>query len=251
MDAIAVNIQEFSYGNVPVLKQVHFTVPAGGFTVLLGENGAGKSTMLKLMLGELPLDAGSSIQILGQEVGSFRDWPKLSYVPQGGMGSWQSFPASVEEVVQANLYARIGRFRFAGKKEKQQVKRALALVGMEPFARRQISRLSGGQQQRILLARALVNEPKLLFLDEPTSGMDEASTEKFYDLLKQIHEEQGVTIFMITHDRKRLEAYADAVWILENGTLHEGACLIQEQPVPGTMAQQSEVREHIKNAGRQ
>ena len=226
MDTIEVQIQKFSYGNVQVLKQIQFTVPEGTFCVLLGQNGAGKSTLLKLMLGEISLDEQGAIRLFGQNVCQFHSWSKISYVPQGGMASYQNFPASVEEIVQANLYTRIGKFRFAGKEEKEMVQQALAGVGMEKFSKRLIGKLSGGQQQRVLLARALVNKPKLLLLDEPTSGMDENSTENFYELLKKIHKEQDVTIFMITHDRQRMEAYADTVWRLEEGKLRQikGCC---------------------------
>ena len=131
MDTIEVQIQKFSYGNVQVLKQIQFTVPEGTFCVLLGQNGAGKSTLLKLMLGEISLDEQGAIRLFGQNVCQFHSWSKISYVPQGGMASYQNFPASVEEIVQANLYTRIGKFRFAGKEEKEMVQQALAGVGME------------------------------------------------------------------------------------------------------------------------
>ena len=130
MDTIEVQIQKFSYGNVQVLKQIQFTVPEGTFCVLLGQNGAGKSTLLKLMLGEISLDEQGAIRLFGQNVCQFHSWTKISYVPQGGMASYQNFPASVEEIVQANLYTRIGKFRFAGKEEKEMVQQALAGVGM-------------------------------------------------------------------------------------------------------------------------
>ncbi|XBX04167.1 metal ABC transporter ATP-binding protein [Enterocloster clostridioformis] len=220
MDAIAVKGLDFSYGNTRILRNINFTIPEGRFAVLLGPNGAGKSTLLKLMLGELPFNGQRGrIELLGQEIRQFRDWQKISYVSQNGMASCQSFPASVEELVQVDLYAQIGRFRFAGRKEKEQVRGALNQVGMGDFAKRMIGRLSGGQQQRVLLARALVNAPRLLLLDEPTSSMDEDSTTLFYRLLYQINREQGVTIWIVTHDRKRLMAYADDIWLLEDESL--------------------------------
>lgn len=220
MDAIAVKGLDFSYGNTRILKNISFAVPEGRFAVLLGPNGAGKSTLLKLLLGELPLNGQRGrIKLLGQEIRQFKDWQKVSYVSQNGMASYQNFPASVEEIVRANLYARIGKIRFAGKREKEQVCRVLAQVGVEDFAKQLIGRLSGGQQQRVLLARALVNAPRLLLLDEPTSGMDENSTALFYKLLGQINREQGVTIWIVTHDRRRLAAYADDIWLLEDGNM--------------------------------
>ena len=196
MDVIAVKGLDFSYGNTQILKNINFTVPEGRFAVLLGPNGAGKSTLIKLMLGELPLSGQTGkIELLGQEIRQFKDWKKISYVSQNGMASCQNFP---------------------GKREREQVRRVLHQVGMGDFAKRLIGRLSGGQQQRVLLARALINAPRLLLLDEPTSGMDEDSTTLFYRLLYQINREQGVTIWIVTHDRKRLMAYADDIWLLED-----------------------------------
>ena len=132
MDAIAVRGLNFSYGNTQVLKQIDFTVPENRFAVLLGQNGAGKSTLLKLLLGELyPGEKKGGISIFGCDIRQFKNWKCLSYVPQSGMASCQNFPASVEEIVQANLYAQIGLFRFAGKREKDQVRQALLQVGKE------------------------------------------------------------------------------------------------------------------------
>lgn len=218
MDAITVRGLDFSYGSTQVLDHVDFTVPQGRLAVLLGPNGAGKSTLLKLLLGELTLGGeDKSIRLLDIPLRQFKGWREISYVPQRGMASYQNFPASVEEIVRADLYSGIGRFSLSRKKEKEQVLQALCLVGMEDFAKRLIGRLSGGQQQRVLLARALVKNPKLLLMDEPTTGMDEKSTRDFYRLLREINMKQGVTVLMVTHDRKRLEPFADDIWLLEEG----------------------------------
>ena len=218
MEAIKIEKLDFSYGKEQVLENIEFSLPEGHFCLLLGENGAGKSTFLRLLLGELTAESGQ-IRIFGQDVERFKDWQQISYAAQNGMTGWKDFPASAEEIVQANLYRRIGFFRFAGKKEKAQVQRAFELVGMEGFEKRLIGNLSGGQQQRILLARALVNEPKLLVLDEPTSALDEKNAEGFYGLLQKIHEKQKITILMVTHDAKLAERYAQDVWVLENGRI--------------------------------
>lgn len=220
MDAITVRGLDFSYGSTQVLDHVDFTVPHGRVAVLLGPNGAGKSTLLKLLLRELFLSSDDkSIWLLGVPLKQFKGWRKISYVPQRGMASYQNFPASVEEIVRADLYSGIGRFSFARKKEKELVRQSLCLVGMEDFSKRLIGRLSGGQQQRVLLARALVKKPELLLMDEPTTGMDEKSTKEFYRLLREINRTQGVTVLMVTHDRKRLEPFADDIWLLEDGRM--------------------------------
>ena len=234
MNAIEIKNLHFSYGKENVLDGVSLCLKEGRLAILAGENGAGKSTLLRLLLGELPIgeshkgdqEEGSSdgsIEILGQDIRQFKDWSSISYVPQNGMGGWKDFPASVEEIVRANLYKQIGLFRFAGKKERQQVRAALAQVGMEEYQNRLIGRLSGGQQQRVLLARALVNEPKLLILDEPTSALDEKNASHFYRLLKKINAEKRITVLMVTHDLKRASSYADAIWVLEDGRVKQEA----------------------------
>lgn len=234
MNAIEIKNLHFSYGKENVLEGVSLCLKEGRLAILAGENGAGKSTLLRLLLGELPIgeshkgdhEEGSSdgsIEILGQDIRQFKDWSSISYVPQNGMGGWKDFPASVEEIVRANLYKQIGLFRFAGKKERQQVRAALAQVGMEEYQNRLIGRLSGGQQQRVLLARALVNEPKLLILDEPTSALDEKNASHFYQLLKKINAEKKLTVLMVTHDLKRAAAYADDIWVLEDGKIKQEA----------------------------
>ena len=222
MNAIEIKNLHFSYGKENVLDGVSLCLKEGRLAILAGENGAGKSTLLRLLLGELPIgeshkgdqEEGSSdgsIEILGQDIRQFKDWSSISYVPQNGMGGWKDFPASVEEIVRANLYKQIGLFRFAGKKERQQVRAALAQVGMEEYQNRLIGRLSGGQQQRVLLTRALCATRKILLLDEPVSGLDPVATADMYQIINELNKEDRVTIIMISHDISEVATYASHV----------------------------------------
>ena len=234
MEMINISDISFSYGNSQILDHASLHVSEGHFSALIGSNGAGKSTLMKLMLGEMRLGKDNgSIQLMGQDIRQFKDWKKISYVPQNGMVSYRDFPASVEEIVMANLYSQIGRFRFPGKKEKEQVHQALCQVGMEDYQNRLIGRLSGGQQQRVLLARSLVNHPQLLLLDAPTSGIDEQNTNEFYQLLQRLNQKRDMTILMVTHDLQSLHDLADDVWLLEDGKTR----LLPHEEVPGNSSE--------------
>lgn len=234
MEMINISDISFSYGNSQILDHASLHVSEGHFSALIGSNGAGKSTLMKLMLGEMRLGKDNgSIQLMGQDIRQFKDWKKISYVPQNGMVSYRDFPASVEEIVMANLYSQIGRFRLPGKKEKEQVHQALCQVGMEDYQNGLIGRLSGGQQQRVLLARSLVNHPQLLLLDEPTSGIDEQNTNEFYQLLQRLNQKRDMTILMVTHDLQSLHDLADDVWLLEDGKTR----LLPHEEVPGNSSE--------------
>lgn len=218
MKAVEIEHLRFSYGEGEVLKDINLTVEKGEFCVLLGSNGAGKTTLMKLLLGELALrKEDGKIELLGEPIRNFHKWGKVGYVPQNGTSVYRGFPASVREVVQANLYS--GMFRRTSKGQKNKVRETLKLVGMEGFAERLIGRLSGGQLQRVLLARALVSQPELLVLDEPTTGIDRENSAAFLALLKELNQKHGVTVLMITHDRNRIKDLADKIWLLEDGQL--------------------------------
>lgn len=225
MNVLETSNLSFAYGEIPVLSHISFGLPQGSFAALIGPNGAGKSTLLKLLLGELTPTAGT-IRLLGQDMGSFHGWRKIGYVPQEGLARHTDFPASVREVVQANLCAEIGLFRFPKKQHRERVERALELVGMEAYGRRLIGALSGGQRQRVLLARALVSMPDVMILDEPTSGMDQKSAEDFYDLLSRLNRNRGLTILMVSHDVERICGRVSRIYCLEE---HIMAVLRPEQ----------------------
>lgn len=218
MAAIDVEGLSFSYRDVPVLQNVSFSVSEGSFSALIGSNGTGKSTLVKLLLGELEPTAGR-ISLFGEDISVFRKWPEIGYVSQEGLTRKADFPANVYEIVAASLYSRTGLFHFPTKKDRDRVYAALEEVGMKEYSRRLIGELSGGQRQRVLIARALCAEPKMMILDEPITGMDAASAVSFYELLRELNRKRGLTVFMVTHDLDRISAYADSIFCLEYGSL--------------------------------
>lgn len=208
------------YGSEAVFRNVSFQINPGDFVAIIGANGSGKSTLMKLLLGELDLQQGS-IRLFGEPAQQFRKWPRIGYVPQNSQQQIVNFPASVLEVVLANLYSRNGFFHFTRKKDKEQAKAALAEVQMEAYSKRLLSELSGGQQQRVMLARVLVSNPELLVLDEPTTGVDFATVDLLYKKLAQLNRIEGRTIIMVTHDLTRASEVVGRVLCLEEGSMVE------------------------------
>ena len=207
----------FSYGEVPVLSCASFGLPQGGFAALIGPNGAGKSTLLKLLLGELSPSSGA-VRLLGQDTARFRNWRRLGYVPQDGLARHTDFPASVEEVVLANLSGEIGLLRFPRQEHRERVRQALELVGMAGYGRRLIGALSGGQRQRLAMARALLHDSPIYVFDEATSNVDAESEN---DIMKAIHSLAGKkTVILISH-RLANVVDSDCIYVLEAGRIAE------------------------------
>jgi zinc transport system ATP-binding protein len=210
----------FHYADEPIFAGIGFSVRKGDMVAVIGANGAGKSTLLKLILGELTPAAGS-IRLFGREVRSFRDWPKIGFLPQSAPAAGEHFPATAEEIVTASLFAQIGLLRFPRAEHRAKARAALREVGMEDCAGRLISRLSGGQRQRVMLARVLAGEPELLLLDEPTTGVDEETVLALFSLLTRLNRESGLTVMMVTHDTERAASCVSRILCLENGSLLE------------------------------
>lgn len=219
----------FHYGNELIFSKIAFSVNKGDFIAVIGANGTGKSTLLRLLLGEITPVAGS-IRLFHQDIRHFNSWPQIGYVPQNGFSSSVTFPATVEEIVKANLFSQIGLFKFPKKQHHDKTMKALELVGMAPYSKRMIGSLSGGQQQRVMLARVLVNSPEVMILDEPTTGVDDKTVKSLYDLLAQLNKETGLTIVMVTHDFSRVSDYVSRILCLEEGSLVElGKAQINEE----------------------
>ena len=133
-----------------------------------------------------------------------------------GLSRGIDFPATVEEIVMMNMYKEIGRFRFPKKIHREKVREALKVVDMTEFSTRKFSELSGGQQQRVIIAKAIVNSPEMLILDEPTTGIDHHSESVLYELLDKLHRENKITIVMISHDLEKIKRHSDRLIKIED-----------------------------------
>ena len=188
----------FTHGEVRVLESINLTVEAGDFLGIIGPNGSGKTTLLRLALGLLQPSSGK-VRLFGHAPESFRQWGRVGYVPQKATLD-PGLPATVQEVVASGLVAALGLLGRAGAVERRRVGEVLAHVGMDALAAARIGTLSPGQQQRVLIARALVSNPELLILDEPTGGVDPEAQTSFYALLQHLHREREVTLILVSHD---------------------------------------------------
>jgi zinc transport system ATP-binding protein len=220
----------FFYEQKKVIDNLSFTILERDFVGLVGSNGAGKTTLLRMMVGLLKPDRGE-IRLFGQPVSQFKDWDMIGYVPQKNALN-PLFPATVKEVVMSGLYGKKKLFRRLTKKDYQKCDDALESMGIINLANRRIGQLSGGQQQRVFLARALVNNPQLLILDEPTVGIDSETQADFFQLIRHMHQHHHITFVMVTHDMDMIRTYLGREPVQTCGGLsfyvkhtHESECL--------------------------
>ena len=209
-----------TYGGDPVVADVSLSIPVGGFVGIVGPSGAGKTTLLRALLGAVPAGVGT-VRLFGEEVGARRQ-TRVGYVPQLETVDW-NFPVTVREVVAMGL-TRDGRlfgWPRLSHNEHGQVGRLLERLGIGELGDRHIRELSGGQQQRVFLARALVREPRLLLLDEPTSGVDIKTRHDVLHLLAELNHE-GVTVVLTTHDLNSVAAHLPQIVCLNRRLVAHG-----------------------------
>jgi zinc transport system ATP-binding protein len=188
-----VEVKNVSYSYVPgnpILKDINLNIHQGDYLGVVGPNGGGKTTLIKLILGLLKLQEGS-IDVLCK---------KVAYVGQRATDFDQKFPITVGDAVSMGRYSVNGLFKGLTKADKKIIADSIDLVGMSDFKKTLVGDLSGGQQQKVFIARALAQEPEIIFLDEPTSGVDQSSQEQFYRILKNLNQEMGITLVIISHD---------------------------------------------------
>jgi len=210
-DDLAIHVEDLTaaYRDMPVLWDIDLNVPQGVLMAIVGPNGAGKTTLIKCILGLVEPAAGH-VRIFGKE---YADNRKLvGYVPQRGSVDWD-FPTTVIDVVMMGRYGALGWVKRPGKPEREMAAEALEKVGMADFAGRQISQLSGGQQQRVFLARALVQDASVYFMDEPFQGVDVTTEKAIITILRQLRED-GKTVVVVHHDLQTVNEYFDWVTLL-------------------------------------
>ena len=208
----------FGYGADPILDGVDLGLSAGEFTVLAGANGSGKTTLLKLCVGLFRPDEGS-VRVLGGEPMDASIRRQIGYAPQG-LRMATSLPVSVSEVVAAGLSPSRGLFHRMGRKDWTRVSAAIDAVGLGDLKAECLFELSGGEQQRAILARALVGEPTLLLLDEPTTGIDQRFRPALADELRR-RADDGVTIVAVSHDPDDFHKVCDRILVVVEGKLQQ------------------------------
>lgn len=206
-----------AYQAEPVLRDVNFRVPEGVVMGIVGPNGAGKSTLIAAMLGLITPLTGTT-EFFGEPLNKVR--LRVGYMPQSTSVDWD-FPATVHDVVTMGTYGSLGWLRRPGRRQRAAALAALDHTGMRDYATRQIGELSGGQKQRVFLARALVQDPDLYFMDEPFQGIDAKSQQAIVDVLHRLRAE-GKTVVIVHHDLATVADYCDHVTLLNRRIVASG-----------------------------
>ncbi len=197
-----------AYNGKWVLKSIFFACYPGEIFGIVGPNGGGKTTLLNVILGIVRPNKGT-VRLFGRKPGK-RGRLEVGYLPQISLAE-RSFPVTVLDVVLMGLYNRIGFFHYPDRNNKKAAMELLARVNMADHAKSPFGILSGGQQQRVNIARALASNPKLLVLDEPSTGIDSVAQEDFYELLAKFRNEKGISVIMVSHDIGVITSHADRV----------------------------------------
>lgn len=211
----------FDYGAGWVFHKLNLEIPQGDYVAVIGANGAGKSTLIKMLANVVQPTTGQ-IFYYGKPIEQFQEWDKVGYVPQNPAKQQQNFPISVEEVVKLGLLKPKKLWQHFGSADQKAIEKALDTFDLQDLRKRRIGELSGGQQQRVFLARAMVKQPEILFLDEPTTGIDTAAKITLYDMLKNINQEQNVTIIMVSHDLDLASYSAKSALCINHGICFRG-----------------------------
>jgi zinc transport system ATP-binding protein len=211
----------FQYQSVEVLMDISFEIAAGDYVGLVGPNGSGKTTLIRALLGLVRPMTGK-VALFGQALEVFQDWYKVGYLPQKASAFNPHFPATVREVVSLGLIARKPFPKRLGQDDRRAVDRALDRLDITNIGQKLIGELSGGQQQRVLIARAIVGDPELIILDEPSAALDPESREHFFNILRNLNQSSRVTMILVTHDIGTIGQYAGKLLYIDRRIIFFG-----------------------------
>ncbi|MBA1432698.1 MAG: metal ABC transporter ATP-binding protein [Epsilonproteobacteria bacterium] len=182
-----------------ILQNINLQVFHGEYIAIIGPNGGGKTTLIRMLLG-LEEPTSGEIRLFGKKLKHFKEWHKIGYVPQRASYVDANFPATVEDIVNMGRIAKRGIFAGMSQEDREIVQDAMQKMDIADLKDKMVGTLSGGQRQRVMIARALASSPEILILDEPNTGVDIVSQQRFYKLLATLNKEEGITILFITHD---------------------------------------------------
>ncbi len=218
VEVVSVRGLRFTYETRDVLRDISFSIEAGDYVGLVGPNGSGKSTLIRLILGLETPHAGS-VSLFGQAPSQLKEWHKIGYLPQKNPALSRFFPATVQEIVALGL---VPKRADAARDDREALRKVLDLMDITGIRDKLIGELSGGQQQRVLLARALIKDPELLILDEPTIAVDPEIRERFLNVLMELNQKRKVTVLLVTHDTGSIGKYAKKLLYLEREVIFYG-----------------------------
>ena len=222
VDVLTVEDLYFRYNSSDVLSGISFSIEKGDYIGLVGPNGSGKTTLIKVILGLLKPNSGR-ITLFGDEVAAFSRWDKVGYLPQHIAALNPRFPATVSEVVAMGLLSKKQFPKHMNKSDLARVDNILDLLDMKGLKNAPVGELSGGQQQRVLVARAIVNDPELLIVDEPTDALDPAMRDRFFEIMHSLNREKQVAIVIVTHDTGNIGRYTSKLLYVDKKIIFYGS----------------------------
>jgi zinc transport system ATP-binding protein len=219
---VSVDQLSFRYNAIEVLSDISFSVEAGDYIGLVGPNGSGKTTVIKIILGLLQQEKGR-VTLFGSDLAAFRDRQRIGYLPQKPTHFNPHFPATVKEIVSLGLFSKQRFPKRITKDDQALIYDAMAMAEVLDISDALIGELSGGQQQRVLVARAIVNKPELLILDEPTTALDPEARENFFKVLYELNRRENVTVILVTHDIASIGKFASKLLYLDKKIVFYGS----------------------------
>ncbi len=189
----------FRVRGVDILSQISLEIFHGEYIAIIGPNGGGKTTLIRMLLG-LEKPSSGEVRLFGKKLKNFKEWYKIGFVPQRASLVDENFPATVEDIVKMGRIANRGIFAGFSNEDAKIVEDAMFKMDIVDLKEKMVGTLSGGQSQRVMIARALASNPEILILDEPNTGVDMVSQQRFYKLLAKLNKEEKITIVFITHD---------------------------------------------------